>query len=203
VTRRLAKAGYACITLDPYSRIGGQSPRDFTTPEERRRKAFLASPDEQVVPDLEATRLYLESRDDVDATRIGAIGYCAGGGHLYSWILGNSSNITCAVVYYGATSTAADARPDGKAIDRITMASKLTCPILIHHGDADRAVSLDNARAMVAALEKTGQPVEFHIYAGADHAFHDDTHPAYHAGASEESWARTLAFFAKHLKPAR
>ena len=67
VTRRLAKAGYACLTYDPYSRIGGQSPRDFTTPEERRRKASLATPDEQVMPDLEATRRYLEAREDVDA----------------------------------------------------------------------------------------------------------------------------------------
>src|ERR1700722_11732941 len=42
VTRRLAKAGYATLTVDLYSRLGGWSPRDFTTPEERRNKAFKA-----------------------------------------------------------------------------------------------------------------------------------------------------------------
>lgn len=200
VTRRFAKEGYATLTVDLYSRIGGQSPRDFTTPEERRIKAFLASADEQAVPDCEAARQYLESRDDVDSNRIGAIGYCAGGGTLYGWICGNSHNVKCAVLLYGATSSRAEARPDGKFLDRTLVADKLQCPVQIHHGEADRAVPIDDARAMVEKLKESGQEIEFYTYPGADHAYHDDTHPAYNAEASAATWPRVLEFFGRHLK---
>ena len=200
VTRRLAKAGYACITVDPYSRIGGQSPRDFKDATERRIKASLATPDEQFVPDLQAAADWLAARDDVDGNRIGAIGYCSGGGTTYGWILGQSRNIKCTVIFYGAPKSRGNSRPDGKDLDRTKNGAKLQTPILVHHGDADKSVALDDAKEMVAALKNSSQPVEFHIYPGADHAYHDDTHPQYHEQAATQSWARTIEFFDKYLK---
>ena len=199
VTRRLAKAGYAVLTVDPYSRIGGQSPRDFKTPDERRLKAFLATADEQGVPDLQAACDYLAALPEVDEERIGAIGYCSGGGTLYAWICGNSRNLKAAVVFYGAPTVQARPAPTGKPLDRAVNAHKLQCPLLVHHGDADRAVKLDEAKRMVEALKKSGQPVEFHIYPGADHAYHDDSHPNHHVEAAALSWERTLEFLARHL----
>jgi carboxymethylenebutenolidase len=199
VTRRLAKAGYAVLTVDPYSRIGGQSPRDFKTPEERRLKAFLATPDEQYVPDLQAACDYLAGLPEVDRDHIGAIGYCSGGGTLYAWICGRSHGLKAAVVFYGAPTVQAEARADGKLLDRTQNGQKLQCPVLVHHGEADRAVKLEEAKRMVEALKKSGQPVEFYVYPGADHAYHDDSHPNHHAAAAELSWQRTLEFFARHL----
>ena len=199
VTRRLAKAGFAAITVDLYSRIGGQSPRDFKTPQERRIKASLANPDEQGVRDAEATCRFLQAMDEVDADRIGAVGYCSGGGTLYSWLCGNAPNIKAAVAYYGTVVTSADSRADGKPLDRADNAHLLQCPIQIHHGDADRAVDVSESRRMVAALKKSGQPVEAHVYPGADHAYHDDTHPHHHVEASALSWTRTLDFLNRHL----
>jgi carboxymethylenebutenolidase len=202
VTRRLAKAGFVAITVDLYSRIGGISPRDFKTPQERRIKASLANPDEQGVRDAEATCRYLESMDEVDRDRIGAVGYCSGGGTLYSWLCGHSTNIKAAVCFYGTVVTDAQSRADGKPLDRAEKAHLLQCPIQIHHGDADRAVDISESRRMVAALKNSGQPVEAHIYAGADHAYHDDTHPHHHADASVLSWTRTIDFLNRHVTSA-
>ena len=199
VTRRLAKAGYAVLTVDPYSRIGGQSPRDFKSPDERRLKAFLATPDEQCVRDLQAACDYLAGLPEVDRDRIGGIGYCSGGGTLYAWICGRSRNVKAAVVFYGAPTVQAQARADGRVLDRAENAQKLQCPLLVHHGEVDRAVKLDEAKRMVEALKKSGQPVEFDIYPGADHAYHDDSHPNYHAEAAALSWRRTLEFLARYL----
>lgn len=197
VTRRLAKLGYAVLTVDLYSRIGGQSPRDFTTPEERRVKAFRAMPDEQVIPDLEAGSRYLESLAEVDATRIGTVGYCSGGGLLYGWVLGNSTNVRCAVVYYGTVSMPPEARPDGKPLQRITQANGLQCPIQIHQGETDRLIG--GAGAMAAALKATTHPVEFYTYPGADHAYDDNTHPAFNVDASKRSWSHMVEFFGRYL----
>jgi len=203
VTRRLAKAGYAALTVDLYSRLGGQSPRDFKTPEERRLKASRVTLDEQTIPDLEAGARYLASLDEVDPQRIGAIGYCSGGGTLYGWVCGKSTNIKAAVVFYGAADVRGDARPDGKPVDRTVSAHLLQCPIQIHHGDADRSVKIDDARRMVEALKTSGQLVEFYTYGGADHAYHDDTHPQYHDIAATQSWQRALDFLGRYLTPAR
>lgn len=200
VTRRLAKAGYAAMTVDPYSRIGGVSPRDFKSHEERRIKATLATPDELMVPDLQAAADWLAALPEVDADRIGAIGYCSGGGVLYSWVCGRSRNLKAAVVYYGAPRVQAEARADGKALDRAADGHRLQCPIMIHHGEADRSVPLAAATSMVEALSKSGQALEFHTYPGADHAYHDDSHPQYHDEASQLSWKRSLEFFSRHLK---
>lgn len=199
VTRRLAKAGFVALTVDLYSRIGGQSPRDFKTPQERRIKASLANSDEQGVRDSEAACRFLESLDEVAAGRIGAVGYCSGGGTLYSWVCGNSTNIKAAVAFYGTVVTGAESRADGKALDRADQAHLLQCPIQIHHGDADRSVNVAESHRMVAALKKSGQPVEAYVYSGADHAYHDDTHPQHHIDASVLSWLRTLDFLNKYL----
>jgi carboxymethylenebutenolidase len=201
VTRKLAAAGFAALTVDLYSRIGGQPPQDFKNAEERRQKAFLAANDEQAISDLEAGCRYLKSLAGVDGSRIGALGYCMGGGTLFAWMCGANQSVKAAVVYYGTANVAANARPDGKGLSRLAAASKLQVPLQVHHGEADQAVPFADAKALAEALKSSGQPVEFFSYTGANHAFEDDTHPNYHAEATAKAWERMLAFFGRHLGP--
>ena len=62
----------------------------------------------------------------------------------------------------------------------------------------------ERINAGIPALEETmkaaGTQYEVVIYAGAAHAFHNDTGANYHPEAAREAWARTLAHFATHLK---
>jgi carboxymethylenebutenolidase len=199
VTRRFAKQGYACLSVDLYSRCDGQPPRNFKTLAERRILAQLATPDEQSVPDLQAGCDYPAARSDVDNTRIGAIGYCAGGGTLYGWICGKSKNVVVAVVYYGSTIARAEGRSDGRQIDRKDFAPLVQCPVQVHHGALDKTVTLDSAMEMVDRLKKGAHLIEFYIYENADHVFHDDTYPNYEPAAAERSWERTLEFFSRYL----
>ena len=51
------------------------------------------------------------------------------------------------------------------------------------------------------AMKKYGKSFEYKVYAGAPHAFNNDTNPQrYQAEAAKEAWAKTLDFFKKHLQ---
>jgi carboxymethylenebutenolidase len=202
VTRRIAEAGYASLTVDLYSRVGGRPPQDFKTPEERRSKAFLATPDEQSIPDLEAGCRYLEQSGLVDAGRIGAIGYCMGGGTMLAWIFGQTTRVKAAVAFYPTVVVPGPWRPDGKPLSRAAVAAQLTCPLQVHFGEADEAVKSADQRLLEDALKHARQPVEFYRYPATNHAFHDDTHPNYVGESARLAWQRAMQFLGRYLRDA-
>ncbi len=55
--------------------------------------------DEQAVPDLEAGCDYLASLGCVDMKRVGALGYCMGGGTMLDWICGQTDRVKAAVAF--------------------------------------------------------------------------------------------------------
>jgi carboxymethylenebutenolidase len=198
VTELIADEGFACLTVDLYSRIGGRPPQDYTTPEERRAKAFLAARDEQALPDLEAGLDYLAGRDDVDASRAAIVGFCLGGGLALAWAT-RTDRLACAVALYGLPELPPSYSPTGQVRSRITIAGGVRCPVQAHFGGADEVIPLDQVARLGDALELSGQETDVHVYEGAGHAYHDDTHPNHHPGAARLTWERTLAFLRKHL----
>ena len=63
---------------------------------------------------------------------------------------------------------------------------------------------MDGSHRGVPKLEETmkkyGKSFEYKIYAGAPHAFNNDTSPqSYREDAAKEAWNRTLEFFKRHL----
>ncbi|MDX6740570.1 dienelactone hydrolase family protein [Actinocorallia sp. A-T 12471] len=198
VTERLAAEGFACLTVDLYSRIGGRPPQDFTTADERRAKAFLAARDEQAVPDLEAGLDHLASRADVDASRAAVVGFCLGGGLALAWAV-QTDRLACAVPLYGLPELPAAYSPTGRVRSRIDVADRVRCPVQAHFGGADEVIPLDQVARLGDALKLSGQRTEVHVYDGAGHAYHDDTHPNHHAEAARLTWERTLEFLRAHL----
>jgi carboxymethylenebutenolidase len=204
-TRRLADLGYVALTVDLFSRVGGRPPQDFTSADDRRRKAFVAARDEQAIPDLEAGCDYLEGLGIVDMARLGTLGYCMGGGTMLAWVCGQSTRIAAAVAFYPTAVVQPEWRLDGRPLSRVAVAPKLQCPLQVHFGEHDNAVPQPDQAALKDALGQAKPPVEFVVHPGADHAYDDDTHPNFHAEASRASWEQARAFFARHLgsAPAR
>ena len=66
--------------------------------------------------------------------------------------------------------------------------------ILILHGAADKAISMQEFAELSNQLEAFNVPNEMIAYGGADHAFTVFGIDRYHAEADEKSWHRLLQF---------
>jgi len=91
-------AGQGILMPNLFSRVGGEPPRGYSTNEERRRKAYLAVPDEQAAQDLVAARRYLATRADVSADRIGILGFCMGGSLALVTVCESDARLRCSSI---------------------------------------------------------------------------------------------------------
>jgi Dienelactone hydrolase and related enzymes len=200
MTERLAERGYVVLTVDLFSREGGQPPQDFVDPEDRRAKAFKAARDEQSIPDCDAGLDYLLTRDDVDPARLGTVGYCMGGGTMLAWVFGRTDRLKAAVGYYPNIIVFPQYRPDNAPLNRIPDAHKLTCPLQVQFGEQDHAVPQADQEALKAEVARRGLDVDFVSHADAGHAFQDPSIPSYNKAAADRSWEQGIAFLDARLK---
>jgi carboxymethylenebutenolidase len=70
--------------------------------------------------------------------------------------------------------------------------------VLAVYGELDGRVNASRDAA-TAALEAAGLTHEVKTYAGADHAFFNDTGQRYNEAAATQAWADLLAWFDEHL----
>lgn len=178
--RELAGEGYVALAVDLYRG------RVATTSDEAHELS-RGLPEDRARRDLLAAFAYLAARKDVRAKSIGSIGWCMGGGYSLQLALAEP-RLAAAVIYYGRL-----------AADEATLA-KLRAPVLGLFGEDDRGIPAASVREFEAALKKLGKPASIHLYAGAGHAFANETRPSYRKEAAEDAWAKTLAFFAENLK---
>ena len=198
VTRDLAKEGFVSLTVDLFTRLGGVSPRNYVDNDERRSLAFLAARDDQAIPDLQAGLDFLKTLPQVDATRIGALGFCLGGGTVMVWGT-QTDDLKAIVSLYGIPVLPPEYSPSGTEQSRIPSLASLRAPIQFHFGAEDEAIPHDQIDALEAALPTSATHAEFYRHDGARHAYHDDTHPNYNPTAAAETWDETMEFLHRYL----
>ncbi len=153
-------------------------------------------------------------RLQVDPDHIGVIGGSAGG-HLAAMVAltgpeldppgEGSTRVNCAVDLYGPVlwldqrdlpmfrKTRAEAPELYKQASPLMHVDKNDPPILILHGTADKTVSVDDSKALDAALTKAGVEHQLVIVEGAPHSFHLEP-------KQQDLRPLVLGFFDKHLK---
>lgn len=116
--------------------------------------------------------------------KVGAMGFCMGGA-LCGQLAAVEPSLAAAVVFYGF------APP-------LEAAPAIACPMLGIYADTDVRVNA-TVPAFAHAMTKACKPFESETYAGASHAFFNDTRTSYNVDAARAAWARTLEWFAATL----
>jgi carboxymethylenebutenolidase len=83
--------------------------------------------------------------------------------------------------------------------DRNRLAA-IDVPLLGFFGALDASIPVRDVQDFRATLTQLGKNAEVLIYPRADHAFANPSGGNYNEEAANDSWEKTLAFLARHLK---
>jgi carboxymethylenebutenolidase len=193
IARRFAAEGFFTFAIDLYSREGAPDLPDMAAV--LRWIRDLSDP--RVLADLAGAVRHLAAHDDVRAERIGITGFCMGG--QYALLAACSvDGLAACVSWYGMLRYAEKSAT--KPASPLALAPQLRCPYLGLFGAEDAIIPVADVEELRAILARTRQPHEIHLYAGAGHAFFNDTRPdAYRPDAAADAWPRALEFLRRHL----
>ena len=177
-----AAKGYVTLAVDLYRG------KVATTPD-LAHELSRGLPQDQGVRDLTAAMTYLEGRKDVARDRIGAVGWCMGGGYALQLAIASPA-LKAVAINYGSLAT------DKAALAQIHAA------VLGNFGGQDHGITPESVHAFEAAMQALGKPVDAKIYPQAGHAFENSTNQAgYRAEDAQDAFARMDRFFAEKLHP--
>ena len=180
VARRLAIANFIAFAPDGLTSVGG-----YPGDDEKGAALFKQVDPAKMQADFLAAAEWLKSLPD-STGKLGAVGFCFGGGVVNRLAVSMGSRLDAAVPFYGLQPKAADT-------------AKIKAPINAQYGELDTRIT-SGWPAFDAELAKAGVPHEGHIYRGANHGFHNDTTPRYDEAAAKEAWRRTLDWLNKYLR---
>src|SRR4051794_35372472 len=180
VARRLALENYVTFAPDGLSSVG-YYPGD----DEKGGAAFQTVDRNKMTEDFVAAAKWLKARPDCTG-KLGAIGFCYGGGIANTLAVRLGPDLAAAVPFYGGAPPA----------DQVP---KIKAAVLVHHGSLDTRLA-GGWPAYDAALKANNVEHAGYVYEGANHGFFNDTTPRYDEAASKLAWARTLELFNKHLR---
>jgi len=179
VARRLAVANFIAFAPDALTSLGG-----YPGDDEKGGALFAQLDRAKMTEDFFAAAAWLKARPD-STGKLGAIGFCFGGGVVNLLAVRMGSDLAAGVPFYGAQPSAAEA-------------AKIKTPINAQYGELDARIT-EGWPAFDAALTAAQVPHEGHVYKGANHGFHNDTTPRYDDAAAKEAWQHTLDWLNKYL----
>ncbi len=179
VARRAALAGFISLAPDALTPLGGYPGTDDEGRELQRKRDR-----DEMLEDFIAAHDYLNEHPDCTG-KVGVVGFCFGG-WISNMMAVRVPELDAAVPFYGS-------QPEADEV------SQIQAPLLLHFGELDKRVNEGWPKYEVA-LKKHSKQYEAHMYADANHGFHNDTTPRYDPEAAKLAWERTIAFFNEKLR---
>jgi carboxymethylenebutenolidase len=177
-----ADRGYVTLAVDLYR-------GKVATDSDMAHELMRGLPQDRGVRDLTAAAAWLAHQPTVDPHRIGAIGWCMGGGFAAQLAVADP-NLKAVVINYGSLPT------DKVALQQIRAA------VLGNFGGLDRGITPDDVHAFEAAMRALGKPVDAKIYADAGHAFENPNNAGgYKPADAQDAQERSAQFLQEQLRP--
>ena len=179
VARRAAVEGFLALAPDGLSPIGGYPGNDDDG------RAMQRSLDQaKLRQDMANSARFLKSHSQ-SSDKLGATGFCWGGGTTNFLAVTLGSDLNAGVPFYGRA-------PDPKDV------TKIRAPLLVHYAENDPRINAMRPD-FEAALKANNVSYQMHTYPETRHGFHNNSTPRYNEEAANLAWERTMAFFKQHL----
>jgi len=179
VARRAAVAGFLALAPDGLAPVGGY-PGNDDDGRELQGSLEPAKLDQDIINSARYLKAHALSNG-----RLGATGFCWGGGMVNRLAVALGSDLAAGVPFYGAAVASEDV-------------PKIHAAMLIIYAGTDARI---NALwpDYEAALEANGVTYEMETFEGTLHGFHNNSTPRYNEVAAALAWNRTIGFFRRHL----
>jgi dienelactone hydrolase len=179
----LAELGYAVFVADLFG--AGVRPTEIT---DKRQHTGELYRDRKKMRALMKGALDTARERGANTENAVAAGYCFGGAAVLE-LARSGAGLRGYATFHGGLKT-----PAGQDY------SKTRGKILIMHGSADTAISMEEFATLTKELESAGVPHEMITYGGARHAFTVFDGDRYQEEADRKSWVRFQDFLANTLK---
>jgi carboxymethylenebutenolidase len=182
IADRLAGEGFVALAPDLF---GGKVAHDT----DEAGKFLEELPVDRAARDLGGAVDFLLADEDVTSDKVGAIGFCMGGGFVLQLAAQQGDKVGAAVPFYGIGPGVPD------------QFRGITAPIQGHYAENDAFYPVEQAREQEQQIRAESQgDVEFFYYP-AGHAFHNDKDKmgTYDAESAKLAWQRAVEFLNANL----
>jgi carboxymethylenebutenolidase len=183
VTNRLAAEGFVALAPDLY---GGTTTHDA----DEAGKLMQQLPVDQAATDLGGAVDFLLDHEAVVGRKVGAVGFCMGGGFVLVLAAQQGDKIGAAVPFYGVLGEDYPSFAD------------LSAPMLGHFGEQDEMAGPDAVTALADRIEsEAGRRPDFRLYPAGHAFFNDEDHlGTYDPEQAAIAWNATLDFLRSNLR---
>ncbi len=197
MSERLAEAGFVVLLPDLFYRFGPYEP---FVPKEVFANDFRAilgplmntTDNNKAVEDTQALLTHIDERHDVDGSKLGAVGFCMGGGMALSAAGAKPDRFSAVASFHGGN----------LATDKLDSPHRLAHRILaetyIAAAYQDESYPPPMAERLEAAFDEGGVRFTAETYPAA-HGWMMPDFPVYDAAAAERGWREMLALFTRNL----
>jgi len=136
----------------------------------------------------------LKARQEVDASKIGLTGFCAGGRYTMLF-LPQVTDFKAGVAFYGFPYSQGNTN-NTMPVEHI---GELTDPLLIIHGSRDQASPVDDIYNYTKQLDAAGKYFELKVYQGKPHGFMVVNGTLATDTSSKDAYDQMITFFKRML----
>jgi carboxymethylenebutenolidase len=189
---KFAQLGYTTVIPNLYAMLGYPAETHIDKGTEIKNKTA----DPEFVRVIDQGWRYVCGRNDVDASRVGVIGYCMGG-RLGIHFVAATPAARAFVAYYPSVAD----EPTTRIRPRhpCDAAREIKCPSMVLYGGRDRTSTFPVQQRVMESFYANGQPLEWHFFPFGNHGFASTESDGYQPYLAGLVWPLVTEFLRREL----